>query len=75
MTVIGLSRLEDLIGIMYDDSEKPLLTIKHLDEIQGILNKLPTDDDSKYILNVMFTGTYYKQAVAQLEVMQEEVIL
>lgn len=72
MTVTGFSRLEDLIGIAIFDEEIPEKIKEYLDEMQGILNKLPTDDDSKYILNTMFNGTKHNQAVAQLEVMQEE---
>lgn len=74
MTVTGLSRLEDLIGIVHDSIEKKLYgaAIDFLDEMQGILNELPKDDDSKYILQVMFNGTKFNQAIAQLEVLKEE---
>lgn len=74
MVVIGLSRLEDLIGIASNSlrTKQCVEAEEYLDEMQGILNKLPTDDDSKYILNTMFNGTKHNQAIAQLEVMRDE---
>lgn len=74
MTVTGFSRLEDLIGIIRDEVESKNVdnALTAIDELQGILNQLPEDDDSKYIISTMFNGIKHNQATAQLEVMQGE---
>lgn len=74
MTLTGISRLEDLIGIIQTavEDRDPDHALNLLDEMQGILNKLPQDDDSKYIISAMFNGTKHNQATAQLEVIRGE---
>ncbi len=75
MPMTGFSRLEDLIGIACHDIDeyKTTETVKEiLDEMQAIINKLPDDSDSKYIISMMFDGIKHNQAIAQLEVMRDE---
>lgn len=74
MTVVGFSRFEDLIGIIRNDIESRNVdnALDGIDEMQGILNKLPEDDDSKYIITTIFNGTNHRQAIAQLEVLRDE---
>ena len=74
MTVIGLSRLKDLIGITRDEIESRNVeyALNGIDEMQEIINKLPDDDDSRYVLSTMFTGTKLNQVLAQLEVLKHE---
>jgi len=76
MTVIGFSRLTDLFGIMYADVDEGKFSrekfIEYLDEMSEITNKLPTDDDSKYIVQSLFLGTSHRDASAQMEVLKDE---
>lgn len=74
MTVIGFSKLEDLLGIIRVDVEDKNIgdALDGIDEIQGILNKLPDDEDSRYILSMLFNGTKLNQGLAQLEVLKDE---
>lgn len=74
MPMTGFSRLEDLIGIIYNEIDKGLKiqALEHTDEMTGILDKLPSDDDSKYIMSMMFDGIKHNQAIAQLEVIRDE---
>ncbi len=74
MTVTGFSRLEDLIGITRNEIESRNIddALTGIDEIQEILDQLPDDHDSAYILTTMFLGTNHRQAIAQLEVLRDE---
>lgn len=66
----GFSRAEDLIGIIHSEIEANELSsaLNHLDELQGLWNKIATDTDSAYVLSCLFQGTNLNQAIAQLEV-------
>lgn len=74
MAVTGFSRLDDLMGIARDavESRNQDDGLVAIDEMQGILNQLPDDSDSKYIISMMFDGIQHNQAVAQLEVTRDE---
>lgn len=74
MTVTGIYRLEDLLGIIMDDIESRNQddALTGIDEIQEIFDKLPDDEDSKYILSALFNGTKLNQGLAQLEVLKDE---
>lgn len=74
MTVVGFSRMEDLIGILHQALEdRDMAKCRDIcDEMSGLWSKIATDDDSEYVLSQLFLGTNLSQAIAQLEVLKDE---